>query len=159
MAAGETTFVVPEDSPTITEIHVFNAPAPVVYEALTRPEHIKDWYGPRRLSVPVAEMDVRVGGAYHFVNRDAEGNDFGFHGVYREVVPDRRLVYTWVYEAEPDIEAVTTAELDEHDGKTKLTTTTVFPTPEDRDGYLAEDATEGATESMERLEEVVAAIR
>ena len=159
MAANETTFVVPEDSPTITEIHVFDAPATVVYRALTRPEHIKDWYGPRRLSLPVAEMDVRPGGTYHFVNRDAEGDDFAFHGVYREVVPDRRLVYTWVYEGEPDTGALTTAELDEHDGKTKLTTTTVFPTPEDRDGYLAEDATEGATESMERLEEVVAAIR
>jgi uncharacterized protein YndB with AHSA1/START domain len=134
---------------------VFDAPRRLVFEALTNPEHVRRWYGPHGFTVVSCVADLRPGGAYRIVQRAPDGAEFGFRGVYREIVPPSRLVYTWIFELLPDKEALVTSTLDERDGKTTLRSTTRFPSVADRDGYLATGASEGASQSMDRLAEVL----
>jgi uncharacterized protein YndB with AHSA1/START domain len=155
---GQTTFTMDADKPTIVMRHVFDAPRQLVYEAQNKAEYMDRWYGPRKYEVVSAEMDVRPGGAYRIVQRGPDGKEYAFSGVYREVVPNERLVYTWIFEELPDSVAVITGVYEEHDGKTMLTATTVFPSFEARNGVLESGGNAGAAESMERLEEVVAGL-
>ena len=134
----------------------FDAPRELVFRAYTDPEAIPKWWGPRRLTTTVDRMDVRPGGGWRFVQRDAEGNEFAFHGVYHEVVPPERIVGTFEFEGMPGHVALETTTLEDLGGRTRLTTTTVFQTVEDRDGMVASGMEEGATESMDRLEELLA---
>ncbi len=135
---------------------VFEATRGAVWAAMTNPEQIPRWWGPRRFTTTVDKMDVRPGGAWRFVQRDAEGNEYAFHGEYREVAPPERLVYTFVFEAMPDQVMVETATLDESDGKTTVTTVDAFATAEARDGALASGMEAGAAESMDRFGELLA---
>src|SRR5688500_9174089 len=136
---------------------LFDAPRRLVFEAMTRPEHVKQWWG--RLgegySVPVCEIDLRPGGAWRFVNRHPDG-EAAFHGVYREVTPPERLVFTEIFEAFPDSESVVTAVFSEEGGKTRLTATVVYPSADVRDMVLESGMATGAGISYDRLEEVVA---
>src|SRR5262245_53222787 len=77
----------------------FNAPRHLVFDAFTKAHHVARWWGPRYLTLAVCEIDLRVGGAYRFVQRAPDGDEFAFSGVYREIVPPERLVYTFVFEA------------------------------------------------------------
>ncbi len=158
MAARKTDFVTEPGKPTVVMTRVFDAPRRLVFEALTKAEHVQRWYGPHGYDVVSCEFDARPGGTYRIVNRAPDGSEFGFRGVYREVAPPSRLVYTWVFELMPDHGAVVTTVLEERQGKTTLTSTTVFQSVADRDGYLATGANKGATESMDRLEEVLESI-
>jgi uncharacterized protein YndB with AHSA1/START domain len=139
---------------------LFDAPRELVYEAMTKPEHIREWWG--RLgdgySVPVCEVDLRVGGKWRFVNRHAQG-DAAFHGEYLELAPPGRVVFTEIFEAFPDVVSVVTGELTEESGKTRLTTTVRYPSREVRDMVLGTGMAEGAAISYDRLEDVVAALR
>ncbi len=127
-----------------------------MFKTYTDPQAIPNWWGPRRLSTTVDHMDVRPGGTWRFVQRDADGNEYAFHGVYHEVVPPERLVATFEFEGMPGHVVLETARLEDLGGRTKLTTTSVFQTVEDRDGMVASGMEEGATESMDRLEELLA---
>src|SRR5947199_10184675 len=100
-------------------------------------------------------MDVRPGGRWRFVQRDAEGNEYGFHGEYREVVPPRRLVGTFEYEGMPGHVLVETATFEEVGGRTKLTQSSVFQSVEDLEAMLASGREEGAAETMERFTDLV----
>jgi uncharacterized protein YndB with AHSA1/START domain len=135
---------------------LFDAPRAVVFEAMTRPEHIVRWWG--RLgdgySVPVCEVDLRVGGAWRFVNRTPDGEVVAFYGVYREVAPPDRLVFTEIFEQFPDVESVVTAAYTEERGKTRLTATVRYPSVEVRDAVLQSGMEKGAATSYDRLEEV-----
>jgi uncharacterized protein YndB with AHSA1/START domain len=119
---------------------------------------VERWYGPRRYRIEVPELDLRIGGGYRFLNIDADGTVYGFHGEYREIVPNERLVFTWIYEGEPDKVVVETEVLEESDGMTTLTSTAEFPDFESRDGNLAAGGLDGAAESWDRLLEVLAMI-
>jgi uncharacterized protein YndB with AHSA1/START domain len=155
MAARKTEFTTPPGEPIVVITRVFDAPRRLVFEAMTRPEHVSRWYGPHGFEVVSCEIDLRPGGAYRFVQRAPDGNDYAFRGVYREVVPPARLVSTWIFEMMPDKETLVTMTLEERGGKTTLTSTMRFPTVEDRDAYLGAGAAVGASESMERLDEVL----
>ena len=103
-AVNSETFKVTTPSETeITMTRLFDAPRKLVFEAMTKPEHVKQWWG--RLgegySVPVCEIDLRVGGKWRFVNRFPEG-EAAFHGEYREITPPSRLVFTEIFEEYPD---------------------------------------------------------
>ena len=139
---------------------LFDAPRHLVFEALTKPEHIVHWWG--RLgegySVPVCEMDARVGGKWRFVNRHPKG-EAGFHGEVLEVVPPERIVYTEIYDPFPDTESVVTGVLTEEDGKTRLTVTALYPSKDVRDMVLGTGMEHGASISYDRLEEVAAGLR
>src|SRR5262247_2696144 len=137
-AANSESFVVP--TPTDVEIRMtrlFNAPRRLVFEAMTKPEHVKQWWG--RLgegySVPVCDIDLRVGGRWRFVNRHPRGEAV-FYGEYREIAPPGRLVFTEIFEPFPDSVSVVTAEFIEEAGKTRLTATVRYPSRDVRDAVL-----------------------
>ena len=136
---------------------LFNAPRHLVFEAMTRPEHVKLWWG--RLgdgySVPVCEIDLRVGGAWRFVNRHPKG-EAAFHGEYLEIAPPGRLVFTEIFEQFPDTVSVVTTEFTDEHGKTRMTATVRYPSLEVRDMVIASGMARGAGISYDRLEDLVA---
>jgi uncharacterized protein YndB with AHSA1/START domain len=134
---------------------LFDAPRHLVFEAMSRPEHISRWWGclGEGYSVPVCEVDLRPGGAWRFVNRHPNG-EAGFHGVYREITPPERVVFTEIFDPFPDAESVVTAVLTEENGKTRLTVSCVYPSREVRDIVLGTGMANGAAISYDRLEEV-----
>lgn len=140
---------------------LFDAPRRLVYEAMTKPEHIRRWWGhlDERYSVPVCEMDLRPGGAWRFVGRGPEGNIPAFYGVIREVVEPERLVYTESFEPFPDAESLVTAVFTEEGGRTRLTVTCLYPSKDVRDTVLGTGMTRGAGISYDRLEDVVAELQ
>jgi len=135
---------------------LFDAPRSLVFEAMTKPEHVKQWWG--RLgegySVPVCEIDLRPGGRWRFVNRHPKG-EAAFHGEYQEVTPPSRVVFTEIFEDYPDTVSVVTAELTEEGGKTRLIATARYPSLQVRDAVIASGMARGAGISYDRLEDLV----
>jgi len=140
---------------------LFDAPRNLVFEAMSKPEHITQWWG--RLgdgySVPVCEVDLRPGGAWRFVNRTPKGELVAFYGVYREIAPPERMVFTEIFEQFPDAESVVTAVFTVENGKTRLTATVLYPSVEVRDMVLKSGMDRGAAISYDRLEDVVARLK
>jgi uncharacterized protein YndB with AHSA1/START domain len=136
----------------------FDAPRRLVYEAITRPEHVARWWGPRGTSLAVCEIDFRVGGSWRFVLRGPDGQDHPFRGEYREIVPPARLSSTFVYDVEGirDFPAVETVTLDERDGRTTLRARVLHQSKEARDGHLNSGMEGGASETYDRLAELLA---
>jgi uncharacterized protein YndB with AHSA1/START domain len=146
-------------TPTDREIvltRLFDAPRRLVFEAMTKPEHVKRWWGclDERYSMPVCEIDLRPGGAWRFVGRGPQG-DYAFYGVYREIAPPDRLVFTEIFEPFPDVESVVTSVFADEGSKTRLTVTALYPTEEVRDSVLQTGMTRGAGISYDRLEDLV----
>ncbi|MGB9372272.1 MAG: SRPBCC family protein [Halobacteriota archaeon] len=139
----------------ITIISVFDAARELVFKAYTDPTLIPQWWGLKAHATTVDALDVRFGGVWRLVSRDADGNEFAFKGVYHSVVPPERLVRTSEFEGMPDHVSLETATFEEQDGKTKVTAIAVFQTVEDRDGMRASGMEAGVTETMERLAELL----
>ncbi len=136
----------------------FNAPRELVFKACTDPKLIPQWWGPRYLSTEVDKMDVRPGGQWRFLNRDAEGNEYAFHGVYHEVLAPERIIQTFEFEGLPESGHVTleTMKLETlPEGRTRLTIQSVFQSVADRDGMLQSGMEEGLNDTYERLEELL----
>jgi uncharacterized protein YndB with AHSA1/START domain len=135
---------------------LFDAPRRLVFEAMTKPEHIRRWWG--RLtdehSVTVCEMDLRPGGAWRFVGLGPRG-EYAFHGVCRDVVAPERLVFTEIFEPFPDVESVVTSLFTEENGKTRLTVTALYPSVDVRDMVMKTGMAGGAAISDDRLEDLV----
>jgi len=147
--------------PSDTEILLtreFDAPRKLVFEAMSKPEHIKQWWGPRDQELIKCDMDFRVGGAWNFVSRGPDGIEHPFKGVYREIAPPERIVQTWVYDVPPinEFESIETMTLEERDGRTYFTTLVKHQTKEARDGHVNSGMEGGAAESFDRLEELLA---
>lgn len=134
---------------------VFNAPRELVFKAHTDRTMVAQWWGQRNTTTIVDKMDVRPGGEWRFVQRDADGNEWGFHGEYLEITPVERLVQTFEFEGMPGHVVEDTAVFDDLGGKTRITTTSLFATPEDRDGMIQSGMESGANESWDRLAELV----
>ncbi|HVN55246.1 MAG TPA: SRPBCC family protein, partial [Anaerolineaceae bacterium] len=115
---------------------IFNAPRELVFKVMTDPKLIPEWWGPRRLTTTVDQMDVRVGGIWRYVQRDGEGHEFAFNGVYREVVPPGRLVYTFEFEEIRGHEIVETLIFEADGDKTRMTDIMIFQTLEDLEGMV-----------------------
>lgn len=152
--AATTKFRLQSDREIVLE-RVFDAPRELVWRVSNDPAFIPQWWGPRYLTTTVEKMDIRPGGAWRFVQHDAGGNEYAFNGIYREVVPPERVVRTFEFEGMPGHIVVETATLEDLGGKTKLTVTSMFQSPEDRDGMLQSGAESGAKESYERLAELL----
>ncbi len=133
---------------------LFDAPRELVWKVFTDPKLISQWWGPRRLSTRVEEMDVRPGGTWRFINIDADGTEYGFHGVYHLVEPPERLIYTFEFEGAAGHVSMETVTLEDLNDKTKLTEIVVFQSVEDRDAMIAAGMESGSTESMDRFEEL-----
>ena len=134
---------------------LFDAPRHLLFEAMSKPEHIKRWWGclGEGYSVPVCEVDLRPGGAWRFVNRHPHG-EAEFYGVYREITPPERVVFTEIFAEFPDAESVVTSVLTEESGKTRLTVSCVYPSVEVRDAVIASGMAKGAAISYDRLDDV-----
>jgi len=159
--ANSGTFKVTTPSDTDIQLtRLFDAPRHLVYEALTKPEHVRRWWGilDDKHSVPVCEIDLRVGGAWRFVGEGPEGRMPAFYGVYREIVPRERLVNTEFFELFPDAGSVVTTVLTEEGGKTRMTVTATYPSKDVRDMVLKTGMEHGAATSYDRLEEVAAGL-
>jgi uncharacterized protein YndB with AHSA1/START domain len=155
-AANSGTFTV--TTPSDCEIclsRLFDAPRHLVFEALTKPEHIRRWWGclDDQYSVPVCEVDLRPGGKWRFVNRHPQG-EAEFYGEYREITPPERLVYTEFYAPFPDSGSLVTTVLSEESGKTRMTVTARYPSLDVRDMVLKTGMEHGAAISYDRLEDV-----
>jgi uncharacterized protein YndB with AHSA1/START domain len=136
----------------------FDAPREIVFKACTDPTLIPQWWGPRYLSTEVDTMDVRPGGQWRFINRDAEGKAYAFHGVYHEVLAPERIIDTFEFEGLPEKGHVTleTMKLEElPGGRTRLTTQSVFQSVADRDGMLQSGMEEGVNDTYDRLAELL----
>jgi uncharacterized protein YndB with AHSA1/START domain len=133
----------------------FDAPKHLVYEAWTTPELVKRWWSGGRGAVTVAEIDLRVGGSWRYVLIAAGGFQVGFHGEYREIVPNERIVSTEVYEAMPDGDpAVNTVTFTEVDGRTTLSLLTEVTTKEVRDMIIESGMEGGVQDGFDILEQI-----
>lgn len=147
--------------PSDTEIvmtRVFDAPRRLVFEAHSKPEHLRHWWGPREFTMALCEMDFRPGGKWRYVLRSARG-DFAFRGEFREIVAPERIVWTFEFEGAPGDVAVETLTLTERDGRTTLTTRSVASSRAARDAVLQSGMEKGAAETWDRLAEYVSTLQ
>jgi len=144
--------------PTALEIvttREFDAPIELVFDVLTKPEHVRNWFAPFECEVTVCSIDLRVGGDYHIVFVTGDGNDCSFRGTYLEIESPTRTVETWRFDGWPDAEAVETVELRETDGVTKLTMTMAFRDQAGRDHMTKHD---GQEDSFNKLEDYLTSL-
>jgi uncharacterized protein YndB with AHSA1/START domain len=150
---GTLQVTIPSDR-EITLTRVFAAPRSLVFDAFTKPELLKLWFGPRGWSLVVCEVDLKVGGAWRFVLRSPEGRDMGMRGVYRELQPPSRSVHTETFDDFPG-ESIVTTVLVEDRGKTTLTATVLYPSQQVRDAVVESGMEHGAAESYDKLAELL----
>lgn len=148
---------VPAGEPVIRFRRFLKASPERVYRFWTEPELLAQWLGPRYLTMTECEMDVRPGGAWRFVHTAPDGTEHGFHGVFLEVEPPRRLARTFVYDPWPDATMEESFELEAVDGGTLLRGESRHASVESRDRHVESGMESGMTESMQRLDEVLAA--
>ncbi len=135
---------------------IFDAPPALVFECWTTPALLQRWYGPPGWSLLVCEIDLRVGGAWRFVSRQPDGREIGQRGVYKEIVPGVRLQHTESWEDWNPGEVLVTVTFEPVDGKTKVTTTTLYPTQEVRDMLVRSGMSDGMAATYARLDELLA---
>ncbi|MEV1332744.1 SRPBCC family protein [Micromonospora costi] len=133
----------------IKMVRVFDAPRTLVFEAHTKCEHLKHWWG--RGNPLDCEVDLRPGGTYRFVEHAPDGETYAFHGEYREIQAPERIVQTFEFEGMPGHVCVETLELTEEQGRTTVTSVTRFDTKEERDGMASSGMADGAAESYRAL--------
>jgi len=156
VSSGSATVTLPADN-QILITREFDAPKELVYKAWTTPELVRRWWNAKRGEVTVAEIDLRVGGRWRYVMLAEGGFEVAFHGEYREIVPNERLVSTEVYEGIPDAEenaALDTLTLTEVDGRTTLSILVEHKTKEGRDAHIESGMEAGMQDAMDLLEEV-----
>jgi uncharacterized protein YndB with AHSA1/START domain len=159
MNTGKTLNVTAPGDREIVMSRVVDAPRHLVFAAFTKPELIKQWLlGPPGWSMPVCEIDLRVGGSYRYVwRKNATGTEMGMGGVYHEIAPPERLVATEKFDdAWYPGEAVSTLVLTEQAGKTTITQTVLYESREARDAVLKSGMQSGVAASYDRLEEMLA---
>jgi uncharacterized protein YndB with AHSA1/START domain len=150
--SNQLTVTTPSDR-EIVMTRVFDAPRDLVFEAHTSCEHMSNWWGPRKYEFASCELDFRPGGKWRIVHRAEGEEDQGFRGEFREIVRPERIVWTFEWEGMPGHISVDTLTLEEHNGKTTITATSVFDSVEDRDGMLQSGMESGAAETYDRLDE------
>ena len=137
----------------------FDAPKDLVYKAYTTPELVKRWWHANRGEATIAEIDLRVGGAWRYVMVADGGFEVAFHGEYRELVPNERIVSTEVYEGMPEGEAVDTLTLTEVDGRTTLTILVQHTSKEHRDAHIDSGMEAGMQDALNLLEQIAISLR
>jgi uncharacterized protein YndB with AHSA1/START domain len=154
--SGKATVTLPTDTEIVIE-REFDAPAHLVWRATTEPDLIKRWWSGKRGEVTTVEVDLRVGGTWRYVMQTPDGFEVAFHGTYREIVPDEKVVSTELYEMEgltEDDATLNTMTLVEHDGTTTLTTVVQCRTQEIRDAIIESGMEGGMQEAFDALEDV-----
>jgi uncharacterized protein YndB with AHSA1/START domain len=130
----------------------FEAPIALVFDVLTKPEHVSKWFAPFECEVTECSIDLHVGGNYHIVFVTGDGRECSFRGTYLEVEPPTRTVETWLFEGWPDAHAVESMDLHETDGVTKLTNRLAF---RDKAGRDHMDKSDGIEDSFDKMEDLL----
>ena len=163
-SSGSATVTLPTDE-QILITREFAAPRHLVYKAWTTPELVKRWWNAKRGEVTVAEIDLRVGGKWRYAMVTPDGFEVAFHGEYREIVPNERLVTTEIYEglpegvSEEDAATLNTATFDEEDGRTRLTIVVQAKNKASRDAIVESGMEAGLQDALDLAEEVVLSLR
>jgi uncharacterized protein YndB with AHSA1/START domain len=163
-ASRKATVTLPADD-QILITREFDAPRHLVFQAFTTPELVRRWWHAKRGEVTVCEIDLRVGGKRRYVMVANDGSEVGFHGEYREIVPDERVVSTETYEGVPegvseeDGTTVNTATFTETDGRTTLTLLVQAPSKTTRDAIIESGMEDGLQDALELLEGVASSLR
>jgi uncharacterized protein YndB with AHSA1/START domain len=163
-SSGTATVTLPTDE-QILITREFDAPKHLVYRAWTTPDLVKRWWGAKRGEVTVAEIDLRAGGMWRYVGVTPDGTEVGFHGEYREIVPNERIVSTEVYEGVPqpeegpEVGTLNTATFTEADGRTTLTVLVEAPSKDVRDAIIESGMEAGMQDAFDLLEEVAVSLR
>jgi uncharacterized protein YndB with AHSA1/START domain len=157
-SSGMATVTLPEDE-QILITREFDAPKQLVYRAWTTPELVKRWWSGKRGETTLVEIDLRVGGAWRYVMVTNGGFEVAFHGEYREIVPNERIVSTEVYEGIPDAQTLNTATFTEADGRTTLTILVQHASKEARDAHIDSGMETGMQEAMDILEQIAISLR
>jgi uncharacterized protein YndB with AHSA1/START domain len=163
VSSGSAVVTLPSDTQILIR-REFDAPRHLVFEAYTRPEHIRRWWSGGHGEVTVAEVDLRVGGTWRYAMQVADGGfEIAFHGEFREIVEGERIVSTEVFEGMPDGtgggEALNTVTFTEVDGRTTLEVLVDMPDRESRDALLASGMETGMQASYDLLEQVAVTLR
>jgi uncharacterized protein YndB with AHSA1/START domain len=148
--------------PTDEQIRItreFDAPRHLVFKAWTTPELVKRWWSANRGKMTLAEIDLRVGGRWRYVMVAHRGFEVGFHGEYRELVPNERIVSTEVYEGMPEEEAVNTLTFTEVDRRTLVTILVQHASKKSRDAHINLGMEDGLQEALDLLEQVAVSLR
>ena len=145
----------------IVMTRAFDAPRELVFEAWTRPDLVKRWlYGPEEWKLAVCDIDLRVGGALRFVWRHTDGRTMGMGGVYREIAPPDRLVFTELFDEDwTGGETLVTMDFTEHSGKTTMMQTVLYSSEAARDAVLKSGMERGMVQSYDRLEKLLASLQ
>jgi uncharacterized protein YndB with AHSA1/START domain len=157
-SSGTATVTLPADD-QILITREFDAPKHLVYRAWTEPELVRRWWTANRGEMTVAEIDLRVGGTWRYVMVADGGIEVAFHGEYREIVPNERIVSTEVFEGMPDAEALDTLTFTEEDGRTTITILVQHQNKEHRDAHIESGMEAGLQDALDLLEQVAISLR
>lgn len=147
---------VPQGLPYVDITREINAPRDLVHRAYTDPELLAQWLGPRNLTMSVEKWEVRDGGAWRYVQTEADGTEWGFHGVFHGPQTPDQMIQTFEFEGVPGHVSFSELQLEDLGGRTLAKTHVVFMSIEDRDGMVGSGMSTGVIEGYERLDELVA---
>jgi uncharacterized protein YndB with AHSA1/START domain len=156
---SETKVEAPASVPFIDVSREFDAPRDLVFRAFTDPKLLVQWLGPNKYDMVIDTYDVRAGGSWRYLHRDADGNEYGFHGVFHGNPSPGGIVQTFEFEGTPGHVSLDTFTLEEQDGKTLMRSVSSFQSVEDRDGMIAAGMERGVYDSYERLTELLARLQ
>jgi uncharacterized protein YndB with AHSA1/START domain len=157
---NKTTITAEPGIPQITITREFDAPRELVFRAHTDPQLLVQWLGPRDLTMTIDRYEARDGGTWRYVHVDAQGNEYGFHGVFHGIPSPDAIVQTFEFEGVPGHVKLDTVTLEqEGSSRTLMRTVSSFQSVEDRDGMVAADMERGVRDSADRLEELLARLQ
>jgi len=152
--SGKLKVTLPSDN-EILLARVFDAPRHLVWETITKPEYVRRWFCCMDgFTMPVCEIDLRVGGKYRYLMLASDGSEVGFHGEYKEIVAHQRIVHTEIFDPYPDSPALCTVTLEERDGKTYFQNLVQHTTKEARDMHVQSGMETGADLALDRVESI-----
>ena len=153
---NKTTYTIEPNVQNIIMQRTFNAPVAKVFDAFVNPEKVSKWWGGKLFKTTISTFQPHSGGSWRMVQSDANG-EYGFHGVFHEVAPNERIIWTFEFEGLPEKghAIMETMYFTEEDGKTTVKTVSVFQSVEDRDGMVASGMEEGSNSGYDVLAEIV----
>jgi uncharacterized protein YndB with AHSA1/START domain len=142
--------------PYVDLMREFDAPRDLIFRAHTDPELLVQWLGPQKYTMVIDRFDVRDGGTWRYVQRDADGTEYGFHGVFHGTPTPEQMIQTFEFEGAPGHVSLDSLRLEERDGRTVVHLHSVFQSVEDRDAQVGAGMVEGMTDGYRRLDELLA---
>jgi uncharacterized protein YndB with AHSA1/START domain len=155
---GTTTITTEPGVPFIDVEREFDAPRELVYRAYTDPDLLVQWLGPRKYAMTVERWEPREGGAWRYTHRDADGNAWGFHGVFHGDPSPDQMVQTFEFDGAPGHVSLESLRLDERDGRTVVRSHSVYQSVEARDAMAASGMAEGMNDGFMRLDALLATL-